>query len=223
MKKLSLVSLACAAVLVITPAALVAQNFDFSSPGNNITIAGVFTLNASPNAANSPYYSYTLASFTGTYTDTLDGVEGTLSLITPIGGTFASPDALEVGNGDVYTYDDQYYPGGAPDAPGAVFDNANSIGLYVSPSVGPADEYYVFLWGNSNGSYEVVDGYTASGSRYAGSPFPPGDSYGFFQNLPASGIFVPETGSLSMLALCVLGLAGGFFCKTRQSGLLLNS
>jgi hypothetical protein len=221
MKKLSLVSLAIAIALVIAPEMLTAQsyNFDFSSAGNDITITGIFTTSPSQNLANLPYDSNTVTSFSGNFSDPSTGVVGSMSLVPLASGqdTLGSPSFIEISNGDVYSYDNQFYPNSnAPGAPGTVFDYANAVAVYISPAGGPTDEYIAFLWGNPDGSYEVYDNNT-KGSLL------PNDPYMYFQNLPASSVTVsavPEGSSSNMLVLSVLLLAGSFFYKGRKAGLI---
>jgi hypothetical protein len=224
MKKLLLYSLAVTGVLAMSPTAMLCQatnfTFDFSSPGNPVTLTSSFTIGVNQNTANLPYVSYTITNFSGTFTDTSDGVSGTLSLIPLQSGhsSIGNPSALEVSGGDVYTYDNQFYPGGAPDG-GGIFDYANSVGLYVTPSGGTTDEYYVFLWGIGGDSFQTVDGNSVGGRL-------PNDPYFSPTTLSSTGVTfarVPEYGSFSMLMLCVLALAGALFYKARHSDRFLNS
>jgi hypothetical protein len=234
MTKISLVSLACATALALCPTALVGQsyNFDFSSAGNTITISSIFTVSSSQNADNSPYDSYTITSFTGTFTDTSDGVNGAISLVPLQAGkdSIGNYSSLEINDGNVYTYDNQFYPNGSPDAAPTVFENEildNAVLLELTASGtpgpepgGPPPNYYVFLYGDSNGSgdYEAIEG--------APLGYDQPDGYENQLLLPASGItlaVVPEYGSLPMLALSIFSLAGGFVLRATQEGRFLNA
>jgi hypothetical protein len=195
MKKLSLVSLAVAAVLAISPAAF-AQSYDFNwgYTNNNATASsnGVFT-----------------ATFAGG--DTYDITSGT---IVTYGDPTINGGATTSGTSFIPTpgnYTVQYSPSGA-----FIFDNvlttpANPLidndGLlfYVA-----GREVNIFSNGPGPGTYQFYDQ-----SGY--------NDFGNFSLSAPSLVSVPEYGAMSMLLLSIAGLAGGFFFKTRNSGLLLNA
>jgi hypothetical protein len=225
-----LASLAVAAALAISPVASAqAYNFDFSSGG--ITLNGTFATAATPNSANAPNTSYTILSFTGTFDDTITGVDGSISLIplrSGVGAIGSPAVAQNVQGGGNLTYDNQFWPGGAPDGTSAVFDYTNSIGLFVTPPGGPTDEYSVFIWGNlGSDTYSIYEAGTGQSLTNLNGDPAPAENPTVAANLPfqgnvggASVVYVSEPGSLSMLALCLVILAGGFFSRMRQSGLV---
>ncbi len=108
-KKIVLALFACAAVFAISPAAM-ADSFNFSysgpvtnGPAGTVTLDGVFTTSV-------PYGSDggdIVISFTGTYSDSGDGVSGEVSLY-PGYSTYES--YLTSADG-MWLYDNLYYPG----------------------------------------------------------------------------------------------------------------
>jgi hypothetical protein len=180
--------------------------------------------------------SYYITSFTGTFTDpansaydgaiTLASIPGSPSNGVPVavfpqfywGGGIISGITYGANNYTL-TGDNEYYPissntSSAPGAAGSVFDSGGGILIYTAGTnantyANNETTYGVNIWGNPGGSYNFFEeswpGNGVSGGAQAGNAN------------------VPESGSLSMLLLCVLGLAGAFFYKGRQSGLFLNS
>jgi len=231
MKKLTLISLAVAAALAICPAALVAQTYDFTFTSPTIDITnGVITISSTPVPEGGGVSSYDILSVSGNYTDT--GVLSGLGIVNvpislyPAWGTNSS-QILSVSG---WEFDNQFYPGAnAPGTNGAVFD-VGGLFMYVGSS-SVSNPYIANLWaGNIDGepgspnSYTIEQGQLGvtnnlgydTGIGLSNAAATPDDSN---FNLTR----VPESGSLSMLVLSIVALAGGFFFKARHSGLLLNA
>jgi hypothetical protein len=178
-------------------------NAPSGTPAGTYTLSGDFTTSTTLTPGTS---GYNITSFTGTFTDTAISYTGAASLYPGLGTDSSYLTSL---NGQ-FTYDNQFYPGGtAPsDASGADFDN-NGLLLLVGPTGSP--QYIVSLFG-SNGPTISLYGQTYGEWWYnLGWNTVPAD---------ALNITVPESGSQFMLVLCGFGLAGGFFYKAKQSGLL---
>ena len=113
-----------------------------------------------------------------------------------------SPLSISTSPAGAFYYDNVLYPLGSQgtylDIDGLLFTN-------------PTDTEEINIWSN---------GATINDSFYQ---FVPGLGYVQADN---TGTFtltaVPEYGSVSMLIICALGLAGAFFYKGRKSGLFLN-
>jgi hypothetical protein len=230
MRKFSLIFLAVAAALAISPEAF-SQTYDFTFISPTIDIAnGVITLSPTPavlegvGPGNVPIYSYDIASVSGAYSGP-DGVSGSISLYPGWGAN--SSQILSVSG---WEFDNQFYPGAnAPGTNGAVFD-VGGLFMYVGSST-VSNPYIANLWaGNIDGepgspnSYTIEQGQLGvtnnlgydTGIGLSNAAATPDDSN---FNLTR----VPESGSLSMLVLSIVALAGGFFFKARHSGLLLNA
>ena len=225
MRKFSLIFLAVAAALAISPEAF-AQTYDFTFISPTIDIAnGVITLSPTPAVPEGAgIYSYDIASVSGAYSGP-DGVSGSISLYPGWGAN--SSQILSVSG---WEFDNQFYPGAnAPGTNGAVFD-VGGLFMYVGSST-VSNPYIANLWaGNIDGepgspnSYTIEQGQLGvtnnlgydTGIGLSNAAATPDDSNFNFTR-------VPESGSLSMLVLSIVALAGGFFFKARHSGLLLNA
>jgi hypothetical protein len=206
MKKLSLISLAAAAVLAISPAALVAQQVDFTFTTDNGAASGTGIFDIT-EVGTSDVYQISLIS--GTFTDTNNGLALTNESIASLyPASYSSSSPTVVGSLPVYA-DNLFYPtGGAPSING-------------SPAGGVLDTYGL-LFTLANGDLVNVTGLGAND----GPEMSVIDSTGsriLDQGDDRYRYSVPEYGTLSMLALSFVGLGAGFFFKARQSGLLLNA
>jgi len=205
MKKLSLISLAAAAVLAISPAALVAQQVDFTFTADDEAVGtGIFNIT---EVGTSDVYQISLIS--GTFTDTNRGLAlSNESIASLYPASYSSSSPTVVGSLPVYA-DNLFYPtGGAPSING-------------SPAGGVLDTYGL-LFTLANGDLVNVSGLGAND----GPLMTVIDSTGsrILDQSDDRYIYrVPEYGTLSMLVLSFVGLGGGFFFKARQSGLLLNA
>lgn len=95
----SLFAVAFAALMFIVKPAAADQLFYFTFSG--ATVSGAGTLNASDNGNGS------FTAFSGTGTQTVNGVTNALTLI-------ANPEAPAAHTGDNFIYDDQLFPGNFP-------------------------------------------------------------------------------------------------------------
>jgi len=247
MKKVSLVSIAIAAALAISPALLVAQctagdtcyTFDFSSPTVNftseLTVAPTQVLEGTNGSGN--IYSYDIVGMSGTYTDSASGLG--ISLGAP--GTISlypgnSTNSAWIGTVPGWVFDNEFYPGAnAPGTDGALFDTGG-VFFYVGPTNG-SPAYVVNIWaGNIPGqpgspnTYTIQEGVlggtndlnSVQGLAISGKVVPPPVVDPSSNNPIVPVAFVPESGSLYMLILCAFGLAGAFLFKCRQSRLFVK-
>jgi hypothetical protein len=226
MRKFSLTLISLAAALVIVPAAL-ADSFNFTYTGNvsqypagatypayNITINGVFTTAGIPDADG----GVNITSFTGTYSDPVDGVSGAISLY-PGNGTYEN--YLVSANGS-WDYDNLYYPkANAPGTSGGLFDYYGLL-FNIGPSNNP-DEWEVNFWANTNTTYILVESETEPGQDYLNQSTGigisnPADPTG--PTDPTGPIIspTPEPGSLLLLGTGLLGLAAVLYRKAKPSG-----
>jgi len=238
MKRLTLISLACATALAISPAAF-AQTYDFTFTSPTIDITnGVITISSTPVPEGGGVSSYDILSVSGNYTDT--GVLSGLGIVNvpislyPAWGTNSS-QILSVSG---WEFDNQFYPSAnAPGTNGAVFDvgglfvNVGSTGYIanlwagnISGEPGSSNTYTIGQGIPGESSTNAFDtGIGISGSSSSGSDGPSSGGSGGSSGGSSFVITVPESGSLSMLVLSIVALAGGFFFKARHSGLLLNA
>jgi hypothetical protein len=228
MRKLPLTLLSLAATLASAPAAL-ADSYIFIYTGNvsnystglyypaaEITINGVFTTSGSANADG----GIDITSFTGTYTDTENGVSGAISLY-PGNGTYEN---YLISANDSWDYDNLYYPkANAPGTTGGQFDYYGLL-LNIGPSSDPA-EWEVNFWANTSTTYVLVESETEPGQDYLNQSNGIGiTSSGSFGNSPGPIIArTPEPGSLLLLGTGLLGLAAVIFRKAKSSDKDLDS
>lgn len=236
MKKVSLASLAISAAFLISPVVLAGQcapgdtcyTFDFSAGPVQIT-NGLLTVAPTPAVdEGGGVTSYNIVGFSGNYTDSMSPVNGAISLF-PGNGSLSNMLTIPG-----WEYDNEFYPGAnAPGTTGGLFD-VGGLMFYVGTVDSSA--YFVNIWaGNiygepgSPGTYTIYEGqlgggtYTlVTGEAISGEVVPPPVVNPPSQNPVANLILVPESGALSMLILCALGLAGGFLLRLRQSGLCMN-
>jgi hypothetical protein len=129
---------------------------------------------------------------------------------------------------------------------GSILYNASTLPLYQNPTPGNVSTSPLGAFNYDNVLYPLgsqgtyLDGYGllfanpidteeiniwSNGTGFADSfyQYVPGVGYVQQDNTGVFSISVPEYGSLSMLILCALVVAGAFFFKGRQSGLFLNS
>jgi hypothetical protein len=215
MKKLSMVSLACATALAIFPAALAGQttySFNFSSPTITIT-GGLMTVSDSVAAGTTD--GYDILSFTGDYSDTLTGLSGAMSMSNP--GVYGSPSSPVTSSDGLWYFSNLLFPNSdAPigtadvsDSPSGILFDVGSSEVNIAGIQGRSD---YLIWESTDGAYSTGPGVIGSyGEVYDGS----GSTLAITD--------VPEYNSLSMVVLCGFGLAGGFLFKAKQSGVLLSS
>jgi hypothetical protein len=235
MTRFSQVSLALIAVLGLYPAALIGQcaknesdcfNFSLTASGD-VSISGDFTYSTAPSNG-----VYLVTGFSGTFSDPT-GQYNAGSLPTPVvdAKTILWPDALYPPSGPgIFSYgeDNLFYSNLAPTT-GTQFDG-HGIFLYA------VDPVYDLI--KIQGTFVNEPGVTnndgpASQDIVAvvfenGTTLTSFTDYFKIDNTPNKGVALvelgyiaplPESGSLWMLALCVLGVAAALFFKIRQSSL----
>ena len=213
MKKFSLVSFAVIAIVAIAPATLIGQSYNFLEfTGGTTTVSGTFTL-VNPAIGTSPL-DYNFATFNGTITGSnLDsGAPVAVTLYSAYGSTTPGGSgpgfSIFGGSGDNQFYPNADATAGGVTGPPAYLDN---YGLVLTDANGDI----INIFANGNGSYYFFDDvYNGPG---------PADFTPWQGTVSDGSLMVPEYGALSMLILCALTLAGGFFFKARRSGLLLTA
>ncbi len=201
-KKLVFALFALAVAFVIAPAAT-ADSFSFqysgpvtNGPAGTVTLDGIFTTSApfGPNGGD------IVTSFTGTYSDSGDGVSGVVSLYPGV-GTYESYLTSKDG---FWWYNNLYYPGAnAPGTSGGQFDYYGLM-LYVGPSSDPT-EWEVNFWANTGTTYQLEEALTGEGLLSSSTGIGITDADGSHE--PSITPVVPEPGSLLLLATGLLGLA----------------
>jgi hypothetical protein len=210
MKKLTLLVVAIAMTLAISPV-VSAQiySFDFTNP--TISVTGTFTVTG--RIGTDPLDD-NFATFTGTMTNTSGTPGGLSGAVTLIGlGTDTTAYADMLSPSGLFLVNNQFYPDGNATS-GGVSGSAylDYWGLLLTTTVSPADYPLgstdeINIWSTSNGTYELEDEVNGS----------------YVDTALYGSVSTPESGSLYMLLLCVLGLAGAFFFKARRLGLFLNA
>ena len=205
MKKFSLVLLALAAALAITPAAL-ADSFVYTISGSNFSANLVFQatsdgLQPGPTIGVD-VLAYSVTSVSGTFTDPTATYTFGSSPIVPAAGA----NAYNLTDADGYLFDNLIYPtlsgneildwGGILIQPEAGF-YLNIFGGYFGSTDGltaPGDDYFYFADNNYYSNNQIPGKGTEGGAEVEG---------------PAVGTLVatPEPGSLFLLGTGLLGLA----------------
>jgi hypothetical protein len=227
--KFLLGALTIGTALAISPAALLGQSEDFTvsivDTTDNISFSGSGTISTAQAygypaiPGDTATDGYLVTSFTGTLTNAATPADsGDVSLVAS-----SNPGGLFGVNGSPIVADNLLFLTNDVTGNGTgYFDNWGLALLMASPNgnsvnlmTGTCDTYYCpagdnmyIAWFNSDGSsYTFIP---TSGSisfpAYSGNVSP-----------------VPEYGAMPMLALCGLGLAGGFLFKARQASVLLNT
>lgn len=210
MRKLFLVSLACVSALVICPVALNGQGLDFTATGTEAN-GQVVSVSADLTLQADGLDQYLITGATGTVTDPYGNTES----ITGVATGYVNP----------FTYDNLVFLDPTTGAPTFSF---NGGPFYFDACCGPVFTTslagYDFGIGPNevvnDGHYQFVDnGFIAYGA------YPNGDPNAGYNDIDVSTSFtpVPEGGSALMLALCVFGLAGGFYFKVRRPRLFLSA
>lgn len=205
MKRFSLVSFAMAGALAIAPAAVIGQSYNFLQfTGGTTTVTGTFTL-VNPAIGTSPL-DYNFATFNGTIVGSNLNSGGSVAVTLDSAYGSTTPGAAGLGFPGGGDGDNQFYPDANATAgvtgPPAFLDGN---GLVLTDSNGDI----INIFANGGGSYYFFD------DVYVG-PLP--TDFNSFQGTVSNGsLIVPEYGSVSMLIICALGLAGAFVFKMRQA------
>ena len=229
MKKLSLALLALAVGFASSTAVLAdSLDFNFSGPITNgpagtITLSGVFTTAGTPNTDG----GVAIASFTGSYADSEDGVSGLISLVPGVGSYENHPTSAD----GSWWYDNLYYPhANAPGTVGGQFDLQGLL-FYVGTSTDPT-EWEVNFWANGSTTYQLEESVTGSQGYYLNSasgigitnpnqPLSLTDDGPSVSSLQITS--TPEPAPLVLLGLGLFAMALLTFFKARPSSLVLHS
>ena len=192
MKRVSLALFSLATALAISPAAW-AQNYDFTYTDSGVTGSGWLTVPGAP----SPSGNYATAGG-------LSWDDTTFSLVPNPGGgpQLLGPSGYFPYLGGTYTfeYDDLFFP--MATAPGTYLD---VYGLLFADATGTE---FINIWSNGAGTHDSF--WAVDGNKLVQQDSGNVSSTGDF-----SPIYIPENGSLAMLILSALTLAGGLFWKAR--------
>jgi hypothetical protein len=205
MKKLSLVSLAIATALAISPSVLVGQQYNFTISGSGISASGVLTVapTATPGVDS-------ITGISGTYSDSGTGTVN--GIITSL---YSNPSNSYVGSSiptHLFTDDNLFYPGNS----GAQLDSAGII-FYVNGPLSPTGGIEVGLCGtsacNTGGSPYNLDSVTWFNGAYNYLH----NNEGIGVTFAATEATVPEGGTtLLYLLLAGAGCFGAIFFKSRD-------
>ena len=215
MKRLTLISLALAAALTISPAAF-AQAYDWGFDAGNGTVSVGGLLNVI-EVGHTDQYDIT----SGTIGGIGQFVTGSRGTNSPSGTVYTG--ASPAGG---FNFDNIVIPAPLP----PTFDTLPLLnpytvngGLLFQLSGGG----YIYITGTDTSCHEsnflgaIVD--SCEGSYYFDDTAARGGPYRVFGDFSLTPVSVPEYGSISMLLLSIVALAGGFFCKAKHSGLLLSA
>ena len=229
MKKISLALFALAVGFASATAVRAdSLDFNFSGPITNgpvgtITLSGIFTTAGSAN----PDGGVAINSFSGSYSDSEDGVSGMISLV-PGSGSYENHPTSADGS---WWYDNLYYPNAnAPGTVGGQFDLQGLL-FYVGPSTDPT-EWEVNVWANGQTTYQLEESVTGAQGYYLNSASGIGITN---PSLPVSLVddgspvaslqitSTPEPAPLVLLGLGLFAIALLTFFKARPSSLVLHS
>ena len=225
--KLRLVAVLVLGAAVGFASAAMADEFSFSFSGGGITASGIFTVSQSSTAGVDE-----ITGISGTFSDSNVGVSGAITgLYQPVSyvsDTLATPGIAYTAGG--LSYDDTFYPAG--NSPAICYDLINGVATLTYPFSGGVFDifgvafniagpggYVGELWSNGDvgggpivyaaglaNATELVDDPNSSST----STVPPGE-YG---SLTMSA--VPESGSLVLISIGMLGIALLWACKVNR-------
>lgn len=215
------------AMAVAFASAAMADDINFSFNGGGITVSGTFTVGPSsvPGAEEITHIS-------GTFSDSNVGVSGTITgLYQPVSYVNTIPGVAFTTGG--LSYDDLFYPGGSSpaDCAGYPFAGGKLDIFGVAFDISGPGGYVGDIWSNGylpdrNGTMPNAPGYVPNLVYAAGlanatalvdnpnagpnAPAPPG-RYGT--------LTTPESGSLILVSIGLLGLLGLSVMQARKSNL----
>lgn len=223
MKKYAVSLLTLAAILAFTPVAFAdSYTFNFSAPVNTsfgasagtISFSLTFTTSGTANADG----GYNITSASGTYSDTSDGLSGTLSLFP---GNSTNSSALTDGYGTAF-YDNVLYPNNNAPADPSSPVHKNYVGGYFDDNgllLELSSGYYINFWADETSpDYNVIE-IVANCTKSTASPdacfVNEGDGTSqLYQPDPYTIDSAPEPSSLVLLGTGLLGMA--FFVYRKQ-------
>lgn len=142
----------CAMTMALAIAPLAsADTFNFSFNGGGITSSGVITAVLAPDDTSgvSTPGTYEVTDISGTFTDTNDGISGSIGLYTPL--SYVTPATATMSNPVGFTsgglsYDDLFFPAGnsPADCPGYPFSGGDLdiLGIAFDVSGGYVGEFF---------------------------------------------------------------------------------
>lgn len=187
---------------------------------SNINASGVITVsNTVPAGSSLPAGSYVVTGITGTFSDSLNGISGTITGLEPAslptfnpdGVTFSPPAKTSAG----FSYDNLFWPGGDSeavclDAPFFFGGDFDVYGMAFDVTDG-SKVFTVDLWSNGGGTDpggHPLGGYQLNDSAYGSdTPNTPNEFSGLAYGVNVSTSPTPEPESLLLVGTGLSGIA----------------